>query len=114
MQLHYLEIVTPEVEAICRTYQENLGARFGEPEPMLGNAHVAQLPSGGRVGVRAPMRDTEEPVIRPYYLVDDIAAETQKAADAGAEIALPPTELPGLGQFSIFIQGGIELGFWQV
>ena len=60
------------------------------------------------------MRDTENPVVRPYLLVDDIQAAVDVAEEAGAEIAIPPMELPGLGTFAIFIQGGIESGLWQV
>ena len=46
----------------------------------------------------APLRDTEEPIVRPYFLVEDIEASVSTAADSGAEIALPPTELPGYGR----------------
>ena len=35
------------------------------------------------------------------------------AAEAGAEIAMPPMEIPGQGMFAIVIHGGIDCGFWQ-
>tara|TARA_R110002073_G_scaffold335810_2_gene529029 strand:- start:36357 stop:36599 length:243 start_codon:yes stop_codon:yes gene_type:complete len=79
----------------------------------LGNARTAALPHGGKIGVRAPMRETEEPVVRPYVLVDDIAASVKTAETCGAQIAHPPMKLPGQGTFAIFIQGGIEHGLWQ-
>lgn len=113
MQVHYLEIVTPDVDATCRTLSKIHGVEFGEPEEMLGNARTAALADGGRLGVRAPMRDDEEPVTRPYLLVDDIEAATAAAREAGAEIAIPPLELPGQGTFSIYIQGGVQYGLWQ-
>ena len=47
---------------------------FAEPEPGLGNARTAVLTSGGMIGVRAPMHAAEEPVVRPYLLVDDVEA----------------------------------------
>ena len=50
------------------------GVQFGEPDAGLGNARTAALPGGGLVGVRAPMHESEEPVVRPYWLVDDIEA----------------------------------------
>lgn len=114
MQIHYLEIVTPDVDAVCADYETLHGVRFGEPEPVLGNARTAALTHGGRIGVRAPLHETEEPVVRPYLLVDDIEAAAAAAAAAGAEIAHPPLELPGHGSFAIFIQGGIHHGLWQV
>ena len=71
-------------------------------------------PGGGLVGVRAPMRETEEPVVRPYWLVDDIEAAVAAAVKAGGEIAHPPMEIPGHGTFAIYIQGGIHHGLWQL
>lgn len=69
---------------------------------------------GGRIGGRAPLRDTEAPVVRPYVLVDDIAAAVKAAEAAGATVALPPMEIPGQGTFAIYILGGIEHGLWQL
>ena len=114
MKIHYLEIVTPELEATCKAYEQILGVSFGEPAPELGNARTAQLAGGGLLGVRAPMRPDEAPVVRPYVLVDDIAAAVERAAAAGAEIALPPMEIPGRGQCAIYLLGGIEHALWQV
>jgi len=60
------------------------------------------------------MHAAEEPVVRPYVLVDDIEAAVDGAEAGGAEIALPPMELPGRGKFAIYIQGGIQHGLWQL
>jgi hypothetical protein len=114
MQVHYLEIVTREVDAVCAAYAAATGVQFGKPDAGLGNARTATVPGGGLVGVRAPMRQTEEPVVRPYWLVDDIEAAVAAAADAGGEIAYPPMEIPGHGMFAIYILGGIDHGLWQL
>jgi len=114
MQIHYLEIVTAEVEAVCAAYAAALGVQFGEPEGALGNARTAPLPGGGLVGVRAPMHETEEPVVRPYWLVKDIEAALAAAVDAGGEVAHPAMEIPGFGTFAIYIQGGIHHGLWKL
>lgn len=113
VQIHYLEIVTPDVDEVCSTYAELHGVRFSEPDPLLGNARTAALADGGKIGIRAPMHETEEPVVRPYLLVDDIESAVKSAAENGSEIAHPPLELPGLGIFAIYIQGGIHHGIWQ-
>ena len=113
MQIQYLEIVTPEVDAICATYAAASGVQFGKPEVALGNARTAELPGGGLVGVRAPMHETEEPVVRPYWLVDDLEASLAAAVEAGGEVAHPPMEIPGHGSFAIYLQGGIHHGLWQ-
>jgi len=114
MKIQYLEIVTPEVGAVCKAYSQIHGVTFGEADPNLGGARTAKLANGGLLGVRGPLRETEEPVVRPYVLVEDIEASLAAAKDSGAKIALPPMEIAGHGTCGIFIQGGIECGLWQL
>ncbi len=114
MQIQYLEIVTPDMDAVCAAYEKLHGVSFSAPEAGLGNARTAVLAGGGMIGVRAPMHDAEDPLVRPYLLVDDIDAAAAAAAETGGEIAHPPMEIPGHGKFAIYIQGGVHHGLWQV
>lgn len=114
MQIHYLEIVTKDVDAVCSAYAAANNVRFGNPDAGLGNARTATLLKGGLVGVRAPMHDAEEQVVRPYWLVDDIEAAVAAAVEAGGEVAHPPLEIPGHGTFAIYMQGGVHHGLWQL
>ena len=114
MKVHYLEIVTREVDAVCATYAAALNVQFGEPDARLGGARTASSAGGGLVGVRAPLRETEDPVVRPYWLVADIEAALAAAVQAGGEIALPPMEIPGHGTCAIYLQGGNDHGLWQL
>ena len=113
MKVQYLEIVTPEVDALCGQYSTVHGITFSEPDANFGGARTAKLDGGGLIGIRGPLRDTETPVVRPYMLVDDIKAAVESAAEAGAEIAMPPMESPEHGMFAIVIHGGIECGLGQ-
>lgn len=113
MTIRYLEFVTPEVDSVCATLEKVHGVTIGDPVPELGNARTAELPNGGKLGVRAPMRPDEAPVVRPYLLVDDIPAAIKTAKTAGAEIAIPSMEIPGHGTIAIYVLGGIEHGLWQ-
>lgn len=113
IQIQYLEIVTPEMDATCAALEKLHGVSFGEVQAELGNARTAPLKDGGRVSVRVPMHDKDGPVVRPYVLVDDIEAAVRTAEAAGGEIALPSTEIPGQGKFAIYFLGGIEHGLWQ-
>jgi predicted enzyme related to lactoylglutathione lyase len=113
MDLGYLEFVTANVDAVCATYEAVHGVTFSAPVPALGHARVAATSSGGRLGVRAPLRPDETPVVRPYVLVDDVEAAVAAAAAAGAEVAMPAMTIPGQGTFAIFLQDGIESGLWQ-
>ena len=114
MLVQYLEIVTPDAEATCAALEQQHGVSFGETVAEFGNARTAALENGGRIGVRAPMAEHEEPVVRPYVLVDDIESAVTAAEAAGAQIAMPPTEIPGHGRFAIYILGGIQHGLWQL
>ena len=114
MLVQYLEIVTPHVDATCNALGKLHGVNFGKPDVGLGNARTAALKGGGKIGVRAPMRDDEQPVVRPYILVNDIDAAVSAAAAAGGEIAVPATEIPGHGKFAIYFLGGVQYGLWQL
>ena len=114
MQLHYLEIVTHDIDGVIASYQATHKVSFSEPDPMLGTARTCTLKDGSTLGVRGPMRDTETPVVRPYFLVDDIEQAVKDAAAQGAEIAVPPMEIPGKGYCAIYLQGGNDHGLWQL
>ncbi|MGP1345668.1 MAG: VOC family protein [Phycisphaerales bacterium] len=113
MEVHYLEIVTPEVAATCIALGRAHAVEFGEPVAALGGARTATLSGGGRIAVRAPLRESEAPVVRPYLLVDDIEGALRAAEKAGAQVAMPPTNLPGQGTFAIYVLGGIDHGLWK-
>ena len=114
MQVHYLEIVTQEVDAVCTAHEQLHGVTFSEGDPGLGDARTATLSNGGMIGVRAPMHESEEPVVRPYLLVKNIDAAVAIVEKAGGEIAHSPMAIPGHGKFAIYTQGGIHHGLWQL
>ncbi|MFN7137567.1 MAG: VOC family protein [Thermomonas sp.] len=88
------------VDSVCAAYASQ-GAEFGNPVPELGNARTAPLASGGLIGIRGPLRDSEQPVVRPYWLVEDIESAVAAIQDAGGTVAVPPMELPERGRFAI-------------
>lgn len=114
MKIQYLEVVTRDVDAVCAAYAAASGAAFGDPDAGLGNARTMAMPGGGLVGVRAPLHQSETPVVRPYWLVDDIEAALAAAVEAGGEIAHPAMAIPGHGTFAIYIQGGVHHGLWKL
>ena len=114
MKTHYLEIVSHDVDGVCKAYEIAHSITFGEPDEFLGGARTCALPDGSIVGVRGPLRDNEEPVVRPYWLVDDIEQAVARVETAGAKIAMPPMEIPGKGKFAIYIQGANDHGLWQL
>lgn len=114
MKIQYLEIVSHDVEAVCKAYEVTNSVGFSEPDEFLGGARTCTLADGSMVGVRGPLRDNEEPVVRPYWLVEDIEKAVEKIEEAGGQIAVPPMEIPGKGKFAIYILGSNDHGLWQL
>lgn len=113
MSVHYLEIVSNDVDALTGLYESVHGLSFGAPDPDLGQARVATRPDGSLVGIRKPLAAHELPVMRVYLAVDDIERAAKKAEEHGALIAYPPTRQGQRGTFAILIQGDVQHGLWQ-
>lgn len=113
MRVHYLEFVSQDVAAQCAALESSHGLSFGPPVPDLGNARVAKQSDGSSVGVRAPLADHEQPIIRPYLAVDDIAEALAAAETQGAIVAYPPTTQGDTGTWAIYILNDLQVGLWQ-
>jgi hypothetical protein len=114
MKLQYLEVVTSNVAGVCSGFEAAQGLKFGPIDPDLGGARVAPLPDGSSIGVRAGLRETEMPIVRPYWLVEDIQAALDAVARCGAVVAHSPLYIAGKGTFAIYIHGGVDQGLWQM
>src|SRR5690242_13645312 len=92
MVVHYLEIVSNDVDTLTDLYQRMYGLSFGTPDPDLGEARVATRADGTLVGIRKPLAAHEQPIIRTYLVVEDIQQAVKKAEEHGAIVAYPPTQ----------------------
>ncbi|RPJ03264.1 MAG: hydroxylase [Spirochaetaceae bacterium] len=112
--IHYLEIVTTDVEAACQHYTKAYGWQFKPAGPELGNSFTAEIPGGSLCGIRGPLNSEETPIVRAYLRVADIQKATQEAERLGATLLLDTMDIPGWGKISIYEFGGIQQGLWQV
>jgi len=64
MKIHYLEIVSPDVDAVCAAYQVAHDVQFGDADGLFGGAKNGRLVYGGTIGVRGTLRETEESIVR--------------------------------------------------
>ncbi len=112
-RVHYVEIVCRDVAAQCAALERVHGLSFGPPIAELGQGRVAEVPDGSRISVRAPLAEHEQPIVRTYLEVDDIAKAVKEAESAGAVIAYPPTKQGDTGTWAIYIHGGVQMGLWQ-
>jgi hypothetical protein len=113
MAVHYVEIVSNDIDALTEVYQRIHGLSFDPPDPDLGHAWVATQSDGTLVGIRKPLAAHEQPIVRTYFAVQDIREAVRQAEESGATIAYPPTQQGNRGTFAIMIQGGLEHGLWQ-
>ena len=110
----FLEIVTTEVERTCEWYTSQHGWQFGGPRMEFGGSQVATKEDGSLVSIRAPMSEQEQPTIRMYVRVDDLATAVAGLTDQGADVLLAKMEIPGQGYIAIYELGGIQHGLWQL
>jgi len=113
MGVHYLEIVTRDVDGQISLMEQAHGLSFGAEVSDLGQARVAEAPDGSLVGVRAPLAEHEEPIVRTYLKVDDIHRAIEEVEAAGAVIAYPPTQQGETGTWAIYLLAGVQIGLWQ-
>ncbi|MBM3976817.1 MAG: hypothetical protein FJ299_07485 [Planctomycetes bacterium] len=113
MRIHYMEIVCRDVAAQCAAFERVHGLSFGAPDADLGQARVARASAGTLIGVRAPLAEHEQPIVRTYVEVEDIAAAVRQAEAAGAVIAYPPTRQGKSGTWAIYFLGDVQHGLWQ-
>jgi predicted enzyme related to lactoylglutathione lyase len=111
--IHYVEIVCGDVAAECAALERVHNLSFGPAVPELGLARVAKYPDGSLIGVRAPLAAHEQPIVRTYLEVVDIAKAVKAAEAAGAQIAYPPTRQGDTGTWAIYVLGDVQIGLWQ-
>jgi predicted enzyme related to lactoylglutathione lyase len=113
MAIHYSEIVSSDAEALVGALPAHARPLFGLPDPDLGQAGAATHADGALVGIRKPLAEHEQPIMRTYLAVEDIQQAVKKAEESGATIAYPPTHQGNQGTFAIVVQGDVEHGIWQ-
>ena len=113
MVVHYIEIVTNDVDGMLKLYGQSHGLSFGPADADLGHARVASRSDGTLVGVREPLASHETPTMRTYLAVDDIYEAVKCAEDVGATVAYPPTRQGSAGMFAIVIHDDVQHGLWQ-
>jgi predicted enzyme related to lactoylglutathione lyase len=113
MRIHYLEIVCHDVAAQCAALERVHGLSFGPAVADLGQARVASASDGSLIGVRAPLAEHEQPIVRTYLEVENIARAVKEAEAAGGVIAYAPTQQGDTGTWAIYFLGDVQLGLWQ-
>lgn len=97
------ELMTSDPEAAGRFYRELFGWEIQDAGPELGHYNVLML-SGGQ-GIGGIMQTPPEaggslPAWGVYITVADADAVVAQALDLGAQVVMPPQDIPKVGRFA--------------
>lgn len=100
----WCELMTTDVEAAKRFYGELFGWTLEEMN-VTGTPYTVVKAGGvgigGIMGV-PPQAEGAPPHWGSYVTVDDVDATVKKAEALGAQLCVPPTDIPTVGRFCIF------------
>ncbi|WP_028572499.1 VOC family protein [Desulfonatronum lacustre] len=98
------ELLTSDVEGAKKFYGDLLGWEI-EDMPMEGMDYTVVKAGGEEVGGIMAMPPQAPEGMPPhwgtYVTVTDVDAVARKAPELGGRVLLPPTDIPGVGRFSV-------------
>lgn len=109
----WFEILGPDASALKAFYSELFGWDLKGGDS--GDWKYYQLDSGTGKGVGGGIGGSRDgqPHVTPYARVDDFQTYLDRAESLGGEIAMPPTEAPGITFAQIRDPQGIVFGLWR-
>lgn len=97
--------MTTDVDAAKKFYGQLFGWQM-QDVPVEGESYTL-LSAGGKAqgGMMAmpPEAKGAPPCWGVYVTVDDVDATAKLAAELGAKTIVPPTDIPGVGRFHVFL-----------
>ena len=87
--------------------------KFEEAQMPNSKYLTYKSPDGNTLGIR-PAQQSEAPSSMNYVRVEDLKQAEDRVLDAGGEIILPRTDIPGMGSFFWFkVPSGPIMACWQ-
>ena len=107
----HFEIGCRDTEATSRFYQKLFGWEIN------GDGPAAMIDTKNSTGIQGHITSLgHEPhnYLTVYAHVDDLESTLKRAEELGAKTMIPPTDIPGMGQFAWFADPeGTLLGLWK-
>jgi hypothetical protein len=94
----WFQLLTPDPAASARFYADLFGWETEEQAQPMGPYHVVKIGEIGFGGITAPFTPDIPPHWQGYVTVDDADETAGRVVDAGGQILMPPTDVPGVGR----------------
>lgn len=110
---YWTELWTPDAQKALAFYEKTLG--YTHEEMSMGEQGVYLILNAGgkpRGGIFQSLDKDTPPMWMPYVHVADCDASAAKAAELGAKVFMPATDVPGVGRFAaMFDPQGAAIAF---
>ncbi len=109
----FTELSSTDSEASRLFLEKAFRWKFQEVQMPQGKYLSYRSPEGNTLGIRAVQR-AESPGSMNYVRVEDLKEAEGRVREAGGEIVLPRTDIPGMGSFFWFkVPSGPLMACWQ-
>ncbi len=112
----WADVVTPDIDAAQRFYQQLFGWQFQDTGPELGHYTMALVDGKLVAAITPPPPGAEStpPAWSVYLCSSDVDATATKVGQGGGKILMGPMDIPGAGRmvFGLDPTGG-AFGVWQ-
>jgi len=110
------ELMTKDIAGAKKFYTALFGWKTEDMDMPMGKYTMfsaGPAPAGGLMELK-PQQKTATPAWMPYVTVEDVDKSTKKAETLGAKVAVPPTDIPNMGRFSIITDPtGASIGLYK-
>ena len=97
------ELSTKDDKMALAFYEKVFGFTHDSMEMPEGAYHVLKQGEKGRAGVYKAMHAAMPTMWTPYVAVADCDATTDQAKALGANVTVPPSDIPGVGRLAMFV-----------
>lgn len=98
------ELWTPDAKTALAFYEKVFGYTHDNMDMgPQGTYYILKAGDKPRAGLFQAPDNKTPPMWLPYVKVGDCDASSAKAAQLGAQVVMPPTDIPSVGRFSVFI-----------
>jgi predicted enzyme related to lactoylglutathione lyase len=105
------ELMVNDIERAKAFYQRVFDWKFEAASPEYTMIDTGTPPGGGMM---AKPPAAPSPALNTYFAVVDIDATLRKVVEAGGQVVVPRTEVPGAGWFAMFIDPDrVAVGIFQ-